>query len=170
MLPSSPAFFSCLAHQVTRWSAARTSAGGSSRPTSAAFPESSAHRSTRASLAASSRRLRAASGATCMTARAIAARSPPGVSVPARSRTRASAARASSGVRSRVAAAMIRACFSRRTPDRNAALVPGSLTSRWWAMSNRSDAAQADSASAGASSSGVNSSQAAGIRAGPSSA
>ena len=74
MEPSSPAFFSCLAQAVIRWPAARTSAGGSSRPISAALPESSAHRCTRASRAAASRRFLALSGATSMTARAIAAR------------------------------------------------------------------------------------------------
>ena len=51
------------------------------------MPESSAHRSTRANFAAVSRRFLAFSGATSITARAIAARSPPGVSRPARSRT-----------------------------------------------------------------------------------
>ncbi len=101
MSPSSPAFLSSVAHQVIRWSAASTSAGGSSRPISAALPESSRHRCTRASRWACSRRLRALSGATSMTARAIAARSPPGVSRPARPSTSASAARASAGVQVR---------------------------------------------------------------------
>ena len=51
---------------------------------------SSAHRSTRANLAAVSRRCRALSGAASITARAIAARSPPGVSLAARSHPQAS--------------------------------------------------------------------------------
>ena len=68
MPPSSPAVRSSLAQAVIRWSAARTWSGGSSQPISAALPESSAHRSTRASLAAASRRSRALSGATSITA------------------------------------------------------------------------------------------------------
>ncbi len=52
MSPSSPARLSSCAQAVIRWSAASTSSGGSSRPISAALPESSAHRSTRASLTA----------------------------------------------------------------------------------------------------------------------
>ena len=56
--------------------------GGSSRPASAAFPESSIHRCTRASFSASSRRFRAFCGATSITARAIAERSPPGSAAP----------------------------------------------------------------------------------------
>src|SRR2546428_12029019 len=48
MPPPSPAAFSSRAQAVIRWSAARTSSGGSSRPIRAALPESSAHRSTRA--------------------------------------------------------------------------------------------------------------------------
>ena len=92
MSPSSPAWRSCFAHAVTRWSAARTSAGGSSRPASPAFPLSSAHRSTRVRRAMCSRRFFAFSGLTSMTARLIAARSAPGVSDPARPSTIASAA------------------------------------------------------------------------------
>ena len=129
MSPSRPAARSSLAHQWIRWSAASTSAGGSSRPISAALPESSSHRCTRAFRAASSRRLRALSGATWITAAATADRSPPGVSRPARSSTSASAARASSGSRFATARAMISTLASRSTPVRNAALVPGSLTS-----------------------------------------
>ena len=68
MSPSSPAFFSSCAQAVIRWSAASTSSGGSSQPISAALPESSAHRSTRASFAAASRRSLAFSGATSITA------------------------------------------------------------------------------------------------------
>ena len=68
MAPSSPAVRSSLAQAVIRWSAASTSSGGSSQPISAALPESSAHRSTRASFAAASRRCRAFSGATSITA------------------------------------------------------------------------------------------------------
>ena len=64
----------------------------SSRPIRAAFPLSSAHRSTRASRAAFSRRSFALSGATSITARATAERSLPGVSRPARSRIFASTA------------------------------------------------------------------------------
>ena len=65
-----------------------------------------------------------------MTARLIAARSAGGVRDPARSSTMASAARASPGSSSAVAPAMIRALYSVTIPDRNAALVPGSLTSK----------------------------------------
>ena len=68
MSPSKPAFFSSLAQAVIRWSAASTSSGGSSQPISAALPESSAHRSTRMSFAAASRRCFAFSGATSITA------------------------------------------------------------------------------------------------------
>ena len=101
MSPSSPAFFSSRAQAVIRWSAVSTSAAGSSRPIRAAFPESSAHRCTRASRAATSRRFLAFSGAASITARAIAARSPPGVRRPARPSTSASALRASPGPASR---------------------------------------------------------------------
>ena len=80
MPPSSPALRSSLAQAVIRSSAARTSSGGSSRPARAALPESSTHRSTRANFAAVSRRSFAFSGAASITARAIAARRPPGVS------------------------------------------------------------------------------------------
>jgi len=167
MVPSSPARFSSFAQAVTRWSAASTCAGGSSRPASAAFPESSAHRSTRASRAACSRRFFALPGATSMTARAIADRSPPGVSDPARPSTSASAARASPGSSTAVAAAMISAFSAVTIPARNAARVPGSLTSRSQASPSRSSAAPRESPSAGASSALLNSSHAAGIRAGP---
>ena len=168
MSPSRPAFFSSRAHAVIRWSAARTSAGGSSRPISAAFPESSAHRCTRASRAACSRRLRALAGATSITARAIAARSPPGVSPPARPSTSSSAARASAGSSTAAARAMISTFDARSVPSRNAALVPGSLTSRSCARSSSPSAAPRDSPSTAASSVTVNSSHAAGIEAGPS--
>ena len=97
--PSRPALRSSSAHQVIRSSTARISSGGSSRPARAALPESSRHRSTRANFAAVSRRSFAFSGATSMTARAMAARSAPGVSRAARSRTLASAARASASSR-----------------------------------------------------------------------
>ena len=60
------------------------------------MPESSAHRSTRAVLAAFSRRSFAFSGAASITARASAERSEPGVSRPARPRIFASTALASS--------------------------------------------------------------------------
>ena len=163
-------FLSSRAHAVIRWSAASTSAGGSSRPISAALPESSAHRCTRASRAACSRRLRALSGATSITARAIAARSPPGVSRPARPSTSASAARASAGSSTVAARAMISTLDSRRVPSRNAARVPGSLTSRSLARSSSPSAVPRDSASTEASSVTVNSSHPAGIRAGPSGA
>ena len=72
-----------------------------------------------------SRRCLALSGLTSMTARRIAARSWAGVSDPARSRTRASAARASSGSSKAVAQAMIAAFSWVTIPARNAALVPG---------------------------------------------
>ncbi len=168
MSPSSPAALSCRAQEVIRWSAARTSAGGSSRPINAALPESSAHCCTRASRAAASRRFLALPGATSMTARAIAARSPPGVRRPARPSTIASAARASPGSSSAVAAAMICALSSRTIPSRSVARVPGSLASRAAARVSRSSARPRCSASAYASSSAVNSAHAAGIRAGPS--
>ena len=64
---------------------------------------------------------------------------------------------------------MIRALLARRVPSRNAARVPGSLTSRSQVRSSSPAAAVLDSARARASSSPVNSSHAAGIRAGPSS-
>jgi hypothetical protein len=75
------------------------------------LPENSAHCSTRAALAAFSWRLRALSGATSITARAIAARRLPGVSRPARSSTFALAAWACSGSSSWVALAMICALY-----------------------------------------------------------
>ena len=103
MPPSRPALPNCRAHQVIRWSAASTSAGGSSRPVRPAFPDGSAHRATRACLAACSRRLRAFSGLTSITARLIADRNPAAVSDPARPSTIASAARASAGSSSTVA-------------------------------------------------------------------
>ena len=154
---------SCRAQAVIRWSAARTSAGGSSRPISAAFPESSAHRCTRASRAATSRRFLAFSGAASSTARAIAARSPPGVSRPARPSTSASALRASAGSSTAAARAMISTFDARSVPSRNAAFVPGSLTSRSRARSSRPSAIPRDSPSSAASSVTVNSSHPAGI-------
>ena len=102
-----------------------------------------------------------------MTARAIAARSPGGVSAPARPSTMASAARASAGSSSTVAAAMIIALRWLRIPARNAALVPGRLTSSSWASDTMSPAAARDSPSTEASSCGTNSSEASGICAGP---
>ena len=102
-----------------------------------------------------------------MTARAIAARSPGGVSVPARPSTFASAARASCGSSSTVAPAMIIALRRLTIPDRNAALVPGRLTSSSWASDTMSPAAARDSPSTEASSCATNSSAASGICAGP---
>ena len=104
-----------------------------------------------------------------MTAWAIAARSPPGLSRPARPRTRASAARASAGSSIMVARAMISTLAWRSTPVRNASLVPGSFTSRAWARSSIASAALRVSASAQRTSSPANSSQPSGIRAWPSS-
>ena len=68
-------------------------------------------------------------GATSITARVIAARSPGGVSAPARPSTSASAAPARAGSSSTVAPAMITALRRLRIPARNAALVPGRFTS-----------------------------------------
>ena len=127
MSPSSPAFFSSFAKAVICWSAASTSSGGSSQPISAALPESWIHRSTRASLAAFCRRCLAFSGAAFTTARAIAARSAPGVRRAARSRTSCSAARASSGSRNAVARAMISALYREIVPSSSAAAVPGQM-------------------------------------------
>ena len=102
MPPSSPACLQLLRPGgdplIRREDLVRRPAPG---PASAAFPESSAHRSTRANFAATSRRFFAFFGATSITARAIAARSAPGVSRPARSSTSCSAARASAGSRPR---------------------------------------------------------------------
>ncbi len=60
------------------WSAASAASGGKPYPQIAAVPASSRHSSTRGSFSASSRRLRAASGPTLITARPIAARICPG--------------------------------------------------------------------------------------------
>jgi len=125
MSPSSPAALRSLAQAVIRWSAASTSAGGSSQPISAALPESWIHRSTRASRAAVSRRSFAFFGAAAMTARAIAARRLPGVSRAARSSTSFSAARASAGSRNAVARAMISALYRDTVPSSSAVFVPG---------------------------------------------
>ena len=170
MLPASPAFFSCRAHQEIRWSAARTSAGGSSRPASAAFPLSSAHRCTRASLAASSRRRRAFSGATSITARAIADRSPPGVSRPARPSTLLLRRPRLPRIEHRGGPGDDLRLGCRSVPARNAALVPGSLTSRSRARSSIASAAPRPSASSWAISSPANSSRSAGSRAAPATA
>jgi len=167
MPPSTPALRSSLAHAVTRWSAASTCAGGSSRPASPAFPLASAHRSTRVLSASCSRRFFALPGATSITARAIAARSPGGVSSPARPSTIASATRASAGSSTAVAPAMIIALRRLRIPARNAALVPGRLISSSWASDTMSPAAVRVSPSAAASSCAANSSDAPGIPAGP---
>ena len=148
MSPSSPAWRSSLAQAVIRWSAASTSSGGSSQPISAALPESSAHRSTRASLAAASRRSFAFSGATSITAWAIAARSPPGVSRAARSRTLPSAARAPASSSRAVARAMSSALYRETVPSSSAAFVPGSRVCRVWARSIRAPARPRDSPSA----------------------
>ena len=127
-------------------SAASTSSGGSSRPISAAFPESSAHRCTRASRAAASRRFCAFLGATSMTARRMAARSPPGVSRPARSSTFFSAARASAASSSAVADTMTSALYREITPSRSAVFVPGSRVSSARAKPSRPFARPRDSA------------------------
>ena len=116
MSPSRPALRSSFARAVICSSAASASAGGSSQPISAALPVSWSHRSTRAFLAACSRRSFAFFGAALMTARAIAARSPAGVSRAARSSTSASAARASSSSSSTVAPAMISALYRETVP------------------------------------------------------
>ncbi len=87
-----------------------------------------------------------------MTARPIAARSPGGVSCPARPSTIPSAAAASFSSRNWVALAMAVALDSRIRPSRSAALVPGSRASSWYAMAIRSAAVSCDSASAQASS------------------
>ena len=163
MPPARPALPSCRAHQVIRWSAASTSAGGSSRPVRPAFPDGSAHRCTRARFAECSRRCFACSGFTCITARLIADRNPAGVNDPARSRTMASAARASAGSSSMVAAAMISALSWVRTPDRNAARVPGKLISSA-RPAITSSASPDDRASAAPSSRHTNSSHSPGSR------
>ena len=142
---------------MIRWSAASTSSGGSSQPISAALPESSAHRSTRASFAAASRRSFAFSGAASITAWAMAARSPPGVSRAARSRTLSSAARAPASSSRAVARAMISALYRVMVPSSSAAAVPGSRVPRVWARSIRSPARPRDSPSAYATWSAVNS-------------
>ena len=80
--------------------------------------------------AAVSRRCLAFSGAASSTARAIAARSPPGVSPAARPSTPASAAAASAGSSSAVAAAISRALARLIVPSRSAARVPGRCVSR----------------------------------------
>ena len=157
MPPSSPAAFSSRARAVIRSSAASTWSGDSSRPASAALPESSAHRSTRANLAAVSRRFRALPGAASITARAIAARSPPGVSRPARSSTSASAARASASSSRPVAVAISRALPRLTVPSRSAARVPGRWVSRCPAVPVSSPARNRDSPSAFAIWSAVNS-------------
>ena len=171
MLPASPAFFSCRAHQEIRWSAARTSAGGSSRPASAAFPLNP--------------RPTAAPGRPSPRPPAASAPSPARPPSPrGRSRTAArpaSAARPAPAPSPRppgpppgssmaVAQAMICALACRSVPARNAALVPGSLTSRSRARSSIPSAVPRPSASSWAISSPANSSRSAGSRAGPSAA
>ena len=105
---------------------------------------------------------------TAITARAIAARSPPGVSDPARPTTMASAARAWPGSHNPVAAAMIPAFSRFTTPDKNAALVPGKPTSRSAATPSISSAAPDPMPSAGPSSRPANSSNPSGIPDAPS--
>ena len=117
-----------------------------------------------------SRRFLAFSGLTSITARRIAARSWAGVSDPARSKTMASAARASAGSSSAVAAAMISALSWLTIPARNAALVPGRQTSSAQARSRICSASPADTPSTAPSSRAVNSCQLSGIWAGPASA
>ena len=109
---------------------------------------SCSHRSTRAFLAAVSRRSLAFFGAALITARAIAARSPAGVSRAARSSTSASAARASSSSSSTVAPAMISALYRETVPSSSAAFVPGSRAGRACAMPIRLSARARDSPSA----------------------
>ena len=92
-----------------------------------------------------------------MTARAIAARSPAGVSRAARSSTSASAARASSSSSSTVAPAMISALYREIVPSSSAAFVPGRRRGRVWAMPIRLSARARDSPSAYATWSPVNS-------------
>ena len=157
MSPSSPALRRSLARAVICSSAARASAGGSSQPIRAALPVSCSHRSTRVFFAAVSRRSFAFSGAAEMTARAIAARSPAGVSRAARSSTSASAAWASSSSSSAVAPAMISALYREIVPSSSAAAVPGSRAPKACAIPIRLSARARDSPSAYATWSPVNS-------------
>ena len=92
-----------------------------------------------------------------MTARAIAARSPAGVSRAARSSTSASAARASSSSSSTVARAMISALYRETVPSSSAAAVPGRRAGRVCAIPIRLSARARDSPSAHATWSAVNS-------------
>ena len=119
MPPSRPAARSSRAHQVMRWSMARTCAGGSSRPASAGVPGifgPSFHPRVPGGVLAPVLAFR---GATWATARAITWRSAPGLKVLARPRTSASAWRASSGSSSTVWRAMICTLEWRRRPSRN---------------------------------------------------
>ena len=155
--PSSPAAFSSRARAVIRSSAASTWSGDSSRPASAALPESSAHRSTRANLAAVSRRFLRLLGGGLHHGAGDRGAQPPGVSRPARSSTSASAARASASSSRPVAVAMSRALPRLTTPSRSAARVPGRWVSRCPAVPVSSSARNRDSPSAFAIWSAVNS-------------
>ena len=92
-----------------------------------------------------------------MTARAIAARSVPGVSRAARSSISASAARASSSPSSAVARAMISALHREIVPSSSPAFVPGRRAGRACAIPIRLSARARDSPSAYATWSAVNS-------------
>ena len=112
MSPSSPAVPSSFAHAVIRWSAADLGPGA------ARSPSARRSRSPRPPLHPGVLRrglppFFAFFGATSITARAIAARSPPGVSRPPGPAPPASAARASSSSSSKVAPAMISALTGR---------------------------------------------------------
>ncbi len=87
-MPAAPRCWSHLARAVSRASAAKTSAGGSSRPARAAFPDASSQTVTAASWRASARRRSAAPGSAARTARRSAARSCPVVHPPAPARPR----------------------------------------------------------------------------------
>ena len=98
-LPATPWALSQRAAASRDFSASITSAGGRSRPASAAVPAGSAQTSTRASFCACSRRRFAPSGSWALTAWARAAPSSPVVCRPARGAIFASTAAASSSDR-----------------------------------------------------------------------
>ena len=153
-----PARFSSRARSDSSASIAPATSASSSRAAICAFPESSARNSTCRVFAACSRRRRAFSGATCITARFTAARSAPGVIRPARSRILSSTAAASASSRFAVARWMIRTLSSRNSPRSSAAIVPDSFPARSYPVSTSTSAPHRESASVCATSVAVNSS------------
>ena len=153
--PARPASAPC-AQAVIRWSAASTSSGGSSRPISAALPESSAHRSTRANPPRSPALPRLLGGGLDDRAGDRGPQRPRGqAGGPVQDLLLGGAGLI--GVQERGGAGDDLRLIPGDRPSSSAAAVPGRWVSRVWARPIRLSARSRDSPSAQATSSAVNS-------------